>query len=62
MLGISQKLEPYRRLLKLAKRPGRSELSLSIKICFIGVVVIGAIGFLIHIAGTYLWEAVYGGL
>ena len=57
-MGLLQRFELYRRLFKLARRPGRSELSLSIKICFIGVVIIGGIGFLIHIIGTYLWEAV----
>jgi preprotein translocase subunit Sss1 len=36
-------------LLKLATKPGKTELWLSLKICFIGTLAIGGIGFLIKI-------------
>jgi preprotein translocase subunit Sss1 len=36
-------------LLKLATKPGRTELWLSLKICFIGIIAIGGIGFLIKL-------------
>jgi preprotein translocase subunit Sss1 len=41
-------------LLKLATKPGRTELWLSIKVCFLGTVVIGGIGFIIKLIGVVL--------
>jgi len=39
---------------RLAVKPGRSELWLSIKICFIGILVVGVVGFIIKlIAGIF---------
>jgi preprotein translocase subunit Sss1 len=35
--------------MQLAKKPGREELWLSIKICFLGVGVIGVLGFVIKL-------------
>ena len=43
-----------RRLLHLATKPGRSELWLSIKICLIGTVLIGLVGFIIKLIATIL--------
>jgi protein translocase SEC61 complex gamma subunit len=48
-MGLRSFLSSARRLLKLAKKPGRDELWLSIKICFLGVLVIGALGFVIKL-------------
>ena len=42
------------RTLKLAIRPGRDELWLSIKICFLGVGAIGIIGFVIKLLSSVL--------
>lgn len=40
------------RLLRLAKKPSKEELWLSIKICFLGMLIVGVIGFIIYfIAG-----------
>jgi protein translocase SEC61 complex gamma subunit len=36
-------------MLKLAKKPGRTELWLSIKVCFIGILAIGGLGFIIKL-------------
>jgi protein translocase SEC61 complex gamma subunit len=36
-------------MLKLAKKPGREELWLSLRICFLGIIVIGLIGFVIKL-------------
>jgi len=36
-------------MLRLSKKPGRSELWLSMKICVLGVLLIGLIGFIIRI-------------
>ncbi len=42
------------RTLKLSIKPGRSELWLSIKICFFGMVAIGVIGFVIKLLSSVL--------
>lgn len=50
---MSQRLRTFlsqcARTLKLAIKPGRTELWLSIKICFIGIGAIGVVGFVIKI-------------
>jgi protein translocase SEC61 complex gamma subunit len=48
-LGLRSFFKSASRLLKLATKPGRTELWLSLKICFIGIIAIGGIGFLIKI-------------
>ena len=42
------------RLLRLAKKPDRSELWLTIKICLLGVVAIGLIGYVIKILAGFI--------
>ena len=42
------------RTLKLAIKPGKSELWLSIKICFLGIGAIGLIGFIIKLLSSVL--------
>jgi len=39
-------------MLKLAKKPGRTELWLSIKVCFLGIIAIGGIGFIIKLISS----------
>lgn len=46
-MGLRSFLSQCIRTLKLAVKPRRSELWLSIKICFLGIGVIGLIGFII---------------
>jgi len=53
-LGLRSFLSQCARTLKLATKPGRSELWLSIKICFLGVCAIGLIGFVIKLVSTAL--------
>jgi protein translocase SEC61 complex gamma subunit len=53
-LGLKSFFESASRLLKLATKPGRTELWLSIKICFLGIVAIGGIGFVIQLVGVVL--------
>jgi len=47
-LGLRDFLSSSAKLLKLSRKPGRSELWLSIKICILGIGVIGVIGFIIR--------------
>ena len=53
-MGLRSFLSQCARTLKLATKPGRSELWLSIKICFLGVCAIGLIGFVIKLVSTAL--------
>lgn len=48
-MGLRSFFQSASRLLKLATKPGRTELWLSIKICFLGILAIGGIGYLIKI-------------
>jgi len=54
MSSIRSFLSSARRLLRLATKPGRSELWLSIKICFLGTALVGVIGFVIKLIATTL--------
>jgi len=47
-LGLRDFLSSSGKLLKLSRKPGRSELWLSTKICILGIGVIGVIGFIIR--------------
>jgi protein translocase SEC61 complex gamma subunit len=53
-LGLRSFFTAASRLLKLATKPGRTELWLSIKICFLGVIAIGGIGYIIQLIGPVL--------
>jgi protein translocase SEC61 complex gamma subunit len=53
-MGLRSFISSVQRLLKLAIKPGRSELWLSIKICFLGIVVVGALGFIIKMIASFL--------
>jgi protein translocase SEC61 complex gamma subunit len=53
-MGIRSFLSSARRLMKVAKKPGRDELWLSIKICLLGVLVIGALGYIIKLISGML--------
>jgi protein translocase SEC61 complex gamma subunit len=53
-LGLKSFFMSASRLLKLATKPGRTELWLSIKICFLGTIAIGGIGFIIQLIGSVL--------
>ena len=46
-MGLRSFLSQCARTLKLAVKPGKSELWLSIKICFLGIGAVGLIGFII---------------
>lgn len=49
------------RLLQLSKKPGKSELWLSIKICFLGIISVGLIGFIVKILSILLTVGLFGG-
>ena len=53
-MGLRSFFQSASRLLRLATKPGRTELWLSLKICFLGIVAIGGIGYIIQLLGTVL--------
>jgi len=53
-LGLRSFIRGSLRLLRLAKKPGRDELWLSIKICFLGILIVGAIGFIVYFLASIL--------
>ena len=53
-MGLRSFLSQCARTLKLAIKPGKSELWLSVKICFLGIGAIGLIGFVIKLLSTAL--------
>ena len=59
-MGLRSFLSSAAKMLKLAKKPGRDELWQSIKICFLGILVIGIVGFLIKFISATLqaWSGV----
>jgi protein translocase SEC61 complex gamma subunit len=57
-MGLRSFLSSARRLMKLAKKPGRDELWISIRICALGVIVIGVIGYIIKIISSLMQQGV----
>jgi protein translocase SEC61 complex gamma subunit len=53
-MGLRSFLSQSARTLKLAIKPGTSELWLSIKICFLGIGAIGLVGFVIKLIASVL--------
>jgi protein translocase SEC61 complex gamma subunit len=53
-MGLRSFLSQSARTLKLAVKPGTSELWLSVKICFLGIGAIGLIGFAIKLVSSVL--------
>jgi protein translocase SEC61 complex gamma subunit len=53
-MGLRDFLSQCGRTLRLAIKPGRSELWLSIKICVLGISAIGLIGFIIKVLSAVL--------
>jgi len=59
-LGVRSFFSSAAKMLKLAKKPGRDELWLSVKICVLGIAVIGVVGFIIKFVSAALqaWSGV----
>jgi protein translocase SEC61 complex gamma subunit len=53
-MGLRSFLTQCGRTLKLAVKPGRDELWLSIKICVLGVSAVGLVGFIIKLLSSVL--------
>jgi protein transport protein SEC61 subunit gamma-like protein len=57
-INIKRKLEDYRRVLQIAKKPSREDYIDTARICAIGLVIIGVMGFLMYLISV----SVPGGL
>jgi protein translocase SEC61 complex gamma subunit len=53
-MGIKSWLIQAARTLKLATKPGKEELWLSIKISLLGIGAVGAIGFVIKLLASFI--------
>jgi protein translocase SEC61 complex gamma subunit len=53
-MGLRSFLAQAARTLRLAIKPGRSELWLSVKICLLGIGAVGIIGFVIKLMSAVL--------
>jgi len=53
-LNVMQTLRNYARVLKISKKPDFGEFSETAKICFAGLVVVGAIGFVVYLISVAL--------
>jgi len=49
-MKIKETLKKYIRVLQVARKPGKDEFISSGKICAIGILIIGIIGFVIFLA------------
>ena len=53
-IDIKGKLSEWKRILQVARKPGRDEFLTSSKICVLGITVIGVIGFIMFLAFAFL--------
>ncbi|MCD6495962.1 MAG: protein translocase SEC61 complex subunit gamma [Candidatus Aenigmarchaeota archaeon] len=53
-LDIKSKITEWKRILQVARKPGKDEYLSSTRICVIGIVVIGIIGFAIFLLFAFL--------
>jgi len=59
-LGLNSFIKSCLRLLRLARKPRRTELWLTIKICSAGIILIGMIGFVIKLLSAFISGAFPG--
>jgi protein transport protein SEC61 subunit gamma-like protein len=55
--AIERKIGEYRRILTLTRRPTREEFSTIAKVAALGIILIGAVGFLIYLAMVQVPES-----
>jgi len=53
-MGLRDFLTQCGKMLRIATKPGRSELWLSIKICLLGMAAVGLVGFIIKVISAVL--------
>ena len=53
-IKLKEKLENYKRVLTIAKRPTLEDFKYAVRICAIGTGLVGLIGFLIYLISVLL--------
>ena len=53
-IKIKERLENYRRVLSIAKKPTADEFILTAKVCALGIAVVGVAGFLFYLLSVLL--------
>lgn len=53
-LNLLNKIKDYLRVLKVAKKPDRDELTSTLRICLIGIGLIGLIGFIFYLISYFV--------
>ena len=53
-LNIKERLENYKRILMVVKKPNLSDFGFVVKICAIGTVIIGVLGLALYIVALLL--------
>ncbi len=48
------KLEEYKRVLKIARKPTKEEILRASKVSFLGILIVGVIGFIIQLLFVFL--------
>jgi protein translocase SEC61 complex gamma subunit len=48
-LNIREKLTNYSRVLKVAKKPDREDFAAALKVCLMGLFVVGMLGYVVYI-------------
>lgn len=48
-INLKETLRKYRRVLQIARKPGKEEFTTSAKVCALGIALIGFVGFVIFI-------------
>jgi len=53
-INIKETLIRYKRVLQIARKPDKDELKETIRICGIGILIIGVIGFIFYIVSVLI--------
>ena len=53
-LNLIAKIKDYLRVLKIARKPDKNELKSTLRICLIGIGLIGLVGFLLYVIMYYI--------
>ncbi len=53
-INIKEKLIKYKRVLQIARKPDKEELKETIKICGVGTLIVGIIGFVFYIISVLI--------
>ncbi|MBS7614515.1 protein translocase SEC61 complex subunit gamma [Candidatus Bathyarchaeota archaeon] len=59
-MGLGSFLKSCSRLLRLAKKPDKTEVWLTIKVCAAGITLVGLVGFIINILNSFIKGATLG--